>query len=85
MHDFTIVFTYILLTFSVFLNNSIETLIDFLKHMGDVGVNYGCATLEDSFSKLGEDKLFFRRSYGTGVCHVPVPVVKNKFSLRIDT
>ena len=85
MHDFTIVFTNILLTFSVLLNNAIEMFIDVSKNMGYLGINYGLPTLKDSFDELVEDKLIIRRVYGTCVCHGIVPVVYNKLSLRIDT
>ena len=53
--------------------------------MGDPGINSRLPTIENSFGKLREDNIFFRRVYGTGVCHGPVPVVENKLSLRIDT
>ena len=53
--------------------------------MGDLGINCGPPTLENSFGELGEDKLVVRRVYDTGVCHGPVPVVDNKLSLRIYT
>ena len=85
MGGFTIVFTHILLNFSVLINNDIETFIDFSLHLGDLGINYGLPTIEDSFVKLGEENIFVRRVYGTCVCHTRVPVVGNKFSLRIDT
>ena len=85
MNDNTIVFTHILLTFSLLLNKTIETFIDFLKHVGDLGINSGLPTLENSFDELGEDKLVFRGVYDTGVCHRPVSVAENKFALRIDT
>ena len=55
--------------------------IDFSKHMGDLGINSGLPTLENSFGQIGEDKLFVRRVYGTGVSHGPVPVVKKIKSL----
>ena len=67
------------------MNNAIETFIDFSKHMGDLGINFGLPTLENSFGGLGEDKLVVRRVYGLGVCHGPVTVVDNKLSLRIYT
>ena len=57
--------------------------IDFSKHMGDLGIDSGLASLEDSLGELREDEVFNRRVYGTGICHEPVPVVENKFSLRI--
>ena len=41
--------------------------IDFSKHMGDLGINSGLPTLENSFGKLREDKLVVRRVYDTGV------------------
>ena len=53
--------------------------------MGDLGINYVISTLKNSFDELGEDKLFLRRFYCTGIFHVPVPVVDNKLSLRIYT
>ena len=53
--------------------------------MGDPGINSGIPTLENSFGELREDKLIVRRVYGTGVYHGPVPVVKNKLSIGIDT
>ena len=59
--------------------------IDFSKHMGDLGINSGLPSLENSFGELGEDELVVRRVYDAGVCHGPVPVVKKKLSLRIDT
>ena len=67
------------------MNNFIEIFIDFSKHMGYLGINYGLLTIEDSFGELGEDKIVVRRVYVTGVCHGPVPVVYNKLSIRIDT
>ena len=59
--------------------------IDFSKQMGDPGINSGLPTLENNFGKLGENILFVRRVYDAGVCHGPVPVVKKKLSIRIDT
>ena len=53
--------------------------------MGDPGIKYGLLTLENIFGKLGVNILFVRRVYDAGVCHGPVPVVKKKLSLRIDT
>ena len=53
--------------------------------MGYPGINSGLATLEDSFGKMGEYEVVVRRVYGTCVYHGPVPVVKNKLSIRIDT
>ena len=53
--------------------------------MGDLGINSGLPTLENGFGELREYKLVVRRVYGTSLCHVPVPVVGNKLSLRIDT
>ena len=53
--------------------------------MGYPGINSGLATLEDSFGKIGEYEVVVRRVYGTCVYHGPVPVVKNKLSIRIDT
>ena len=50
---------------------------------GYLGINSGIDNLEDSFDELREYILVARRFYGTGVCHVPVPVVDNKFSLRV--
>ena len=76
MHDITNVFKYILLTFSVVLNEAIEMSIDFSKHMGDLGINYGLTSLENRFGKLREDNIFVRRVCDAVVCHVPVPVVK---------
>ena len=78
-------FTQVLLSFYLLLNHAIETLINFLKHMGDLGIDPGLAALEDRFRKFGEDKLFLRRVNGTCVCHGTAPVVENKFSLRINT
>ena len=48
------VFRYILLAFSVLLNNAIKMSIDFLKHMGDPGINYGLPTLENSLANSGK-------------------------------
>ena len=70
--------------FSVVLNNAIEIFIEFSKHMGYPVINSELPTLEESFGELGEDKLVVRRVYRTDVCHGTVPVVYNKFSLRID-
>ena len=67
------------------MNNAIETFIEFSKHMGDLGINSGLPTIENSFGKLGENKLVVRTVFGIGVCHGPVTVVENKLSLRIDT
>ena len=53
--------------------------------MGDLGINSVLPTVENSFGGLGEDKLVVRRVCDTGVCYGSVPVVKNKFSLSIDT
>ena len=53
--------------------------------MGDPGINYGLPTLENSFGKLGEDKLVVRRVYGIYVCHGTVIAVQNKVSIRIYT
>ena len=53
--------------------------------MGDFVINSGLLSIENSFGKLGEDKLLVRRVYGTGVCHGPVPFVKNKLLIGIDT
>ena len=53
--------------------------------MEDLGIYSGLPTLENSFFKLEEYKSFVRRVYGTGVCHVPEPVVWNKISLSIGT
>ena len=78
-------FSLILLTSYVFLNNSMKTIIAFLKHMGDLGIDSEPVTLEGSFGELGEDEVVVRRVYGTGVCHVPVPIEDNKSSLTIDT
>ena len=50
--------------------------IDFLKHMGDPGINSGLPTLENSFGKLGEDILFVRRVYDAYVLHGTVLVAK---------
>ena len=85
MNDRTNVFKYILPAFSVVLNKAIKMFIDFSKHMGDPGINSGLSTLENSLGKHGENILFVRRVYDAGVCHGPVPVVKKKLSLRIDT
>ena len=62
MHDITNVFKYILLTFSVVLNEAIEMSIDFSKHMGDLGINYGLTSLENSFGKLREDNILLEES-----------------------
>ena len=59
--------------------------IDFLKHMGDPGINSRFRTIENSFGKFGENILFVRIVYDAGVCHGPVPVANKKLSLRIDT
>ena len=53
--------------------------------MGDPGIKYGLLTLETIFGKLGLNILFVRRVYDAGVFHGPVPVVKKKISLRINT
>ena len=79
------VFTPILLTCSVLLNNGVEMFIYFSKHMGYLGIYPGLTCLEYSFGKLGEDELFFRRVHDTGVCHGPVPVVYIELSLKINT
>ena len=76
---------YILLTFSVFLNKFIKMFIDFSKHNGDPGINSGLTTTENSFDELRKNILFVRRVYDVGVYHGPVPVVKKKLPLRIDT
>ena len=65
--------------------NSIETFIDFSKHMVDLGINSGLPTLENSLGKSGGNKIVFGRVYDTGVCHIPVPVVENKLYHRINT
>ena len=67
------------------LKKFIKMFIESLKHMGDPGINSGLPTLEKSFGELGENILFVRRVYDAGVCHVPVPVVREKLSLTIDT
>ena len=67
------------------LNKFIKMLIDYSKQKGDPGINSGLTTLENSFGELGKNILFVRRVYDAGVCHGPVPVVKKKLSLRIDT
>ena len=59
--------------------------IYFSKQKGDPGINYGLPTIENSFGELGENIIFVRSVYDAGVCHGPVPVVKKKLSLRIDT
>ena len=51
--------------------------------MGDLKIDSVLAALEDRFGEVGEYKVFVRRVYGTSVCHGPVPVIDNKFSLRI--
>ena len=66
-HDSTIVFTHILLTFSVLLKNVIEMFIDVSKRMGGLRINSGLPTLENSFDKIGGDKLLVRNIYCTGV------------------
>ena len=53
--------------------------------MGDLGIDLGIAYLENGFGELGEYELFVRSDNDTGVCHVPVAVVENKFSPRIGT
>ena len=58
------------------LNLFIKMFIDFSKQKGDLGINSGLTTLENSFGKLSENILFVRRVYDAGVCHGPVPVVK---------
>ena len=85
MNDTTNVFKYILRAFYVVLNKFIKTFIDFSKHMGDHGINSGLTTTENSFDELRKNILFVRRVYDVGVYHGPVPVVKKKLSLRIDT
>ena len=67
------------------LNLFIKILIDFSKQKGDLGINSGLPTLANSFGKLGGNILFVRMFYDAGVCHVPVPVVKKKLFLGIDT
>ena len=67
LHDITIFFKHILLTFSVLLNKSIEMFIEFSKHMGDIGMYSGLPSLENSFGELREDKLVVRRVYDAGV------------------
>ena len=67
MNDNTLVFTHILLNFSVLLNNAIEMFIDFLKHMRDPEINSELTTLEISFGELREYEVVFRRVYGIGV------------------
>ena len=67
------------------LNLFIKMFIYFSKQKGDLGINYGLPTLENSFGKLGENILFVRRVYDAGVCHGAVPAVKKKLFLRIDT
>ena len=74
-----------LLNFSVLINNDIETFIDFSLHLGDLGINYGLTSLENRFGKLRENILFVIIVYDAGLCHEPVPVVKKKIYLRIDT
>ena len=59
--------------------------IDFSKHMGDHGINSVLPSLENSFGELGEDKILVSRVYDAGVCHGPVPVVKKKLSIGINT
>ena len=67
------------------LNLFIRMFMDFSKQRGDLGINSGLLTLENSFGELGENIRFVRRVYGVGVCHEPVLVVKKKLFLRIDT
>ena len=76
--DTTNVLKYILLTFSVVLNKFIKMFIDFLKHIGDPGINSGLSTIENSFGKLRENILLVRGVYDAGVCHGPVLVVRKK-------
>ena len=76
---------YILLTFSVFMNNFIRMFIDFSKHNGDPGINSGLPNLANIFDKLSENILFVRMVYDAYLCHGPVPVVKKTFFLRIYT
>ena len=80
LRDIIIVFTNILLTCSLFPNNVIEMFIESSENMGDLGINSGLPSLENSFGELEEDKFVVRRVYGTGVCHRPVPFVKKKLS-----
>ena len=79
------VFTPTLLTFYEFLNNTIETFIHFSKHLVDLIINIGLAFLENRFGKLREYEIIDRMVNDTYICHGPVPVVENKYSLRIDT
>ena len=59
--------------------------IDFSKHNGDPGINFGLPTLANGFGELGENILFVRSVYDACVCHGPVPVVNKTFFLRIYT
>ena len=51
--------------------------------MGDLGIDSRLAALQTVLIKSVQIKFFVSRVYYTGVCHGPVPVVENKFSLRI--
>ena len=44
-------------------------LMDFLKQKGDLGINSGLFSLENSFGELGENIRFVRRVYDAGVFH----------------
>ena len=59
--------------------------IDFSKHKGDPGINFGLPALENSIGKLGENILIVTKVHNACVCHGPVPVIKKTFSLRIYT
>ena len=71
-------FTPTLLTFSVFLNNTIEKFIYLSKHLGDLGIDLGITCLKNRFWKLWEEKLVVRMVNGIGDFHVPVQVVENE-------
>ena len=67
------------------MNNAIETFVDFLKHLGDLGIDIGLSALEKRFGVLEEDELVVRMVNGTVVCHAPVPVIEKKIVLGIYT
>ena len=77
---FTIVFTPPLLTFSILLNNGIQTFIEFSTHLGDLGIDLGITCLEQYFGELWEDEIDVRSVHETYVCHGPATFVENELS-----
>ena len=59
--------------------------MDFLKHKGDPGINFGLPTVANSFGELSENILIVTNIRNACVCHEPVPVIKKAFFLRIYT